>query len=417
MGSKSSRVLGFATMFSKRLGAAALVVGLLGAGCAEEVVFESEIPWQENTERPDIGGGMILVTNSGSDTVSWISLETLEVVYTQPVGRLAPEPEGVHHGAASADSTAFFVGISNFVASNASGPHGSHGTGDVPGWMLKYDSYTHELLGSTLVDKNPGDVRVTPDGLKVVQSHFDLKRVTEVSEYNATHDPDKPVEDAWSSIAIVNARTMGEATFVKVCPAAHGIGITKDSKSAYVSCNVTDEIVKVGLGSSPTRQSFKVGAGANDSISSAPTYAPYALTIDKQDKIWVSNTMSRDVRVIDPGAAGAIKLDGAPITLSGAPFFGQFTNDGETFMVPVQGQNQLVYIDRVSRDTETQDLPDACTAPHGVMALPGSDLALVACEGDHTAPGTVAVVNTTTKATDKVITVGVYPDDLIFLKP
>lgn len=400
-------------MFSKLLGApAALLVGLLGAGCSEEVVYESEIPWQENMARPDISGGMILTTNSGSDTISWISRETLEVVYTQPVGRLAPEREGPHHGAASADATTFFVGISNFVPGGATGPHGSHGTGDVPGWMLKYDSYTHELLGATLVDRNPGDVRLTPDGLKVIQSHFDLKRVTEYNEGGpgAPESPD-------SSIAIVSARSMGEPKMVNVCAAAHGIAITPDSKSAYVTCNVTDEIVKVGLSPPYDLQHFKLGAGANESVSTPPNYAPYAVTLDKTGKAWVSNTMSRDVRVIDPGAAGAIKLDGGPIALQGAPFFGAFSTDGDTFMVPVQGQNQLVYIDRVTRDVTTEDLPDACTAPHGVLALPESDLALVVCEGDHKAPGSVAVVNTTTKATDKVITVGVYPDDLILLDP
>jgi hypothetical protein len=40
---------------------------------------------------------------------------------------------------------------------------------------------------------------------------------------------------------------------------------------------------------------------------------------------------------------------------------------------------------------------------------------LVACEGDHREPGTVVVVNPTTRVVDKSVTVGVFPDDLILV--
>lgn len=383
------------------------VLVLLLAACAEEVVYTSAVPWQDDEALPEVGNGKVLVTNSGSDTLSWIDVDSLEVVYTQPVGRLAPEREGIHHGAVSSDGTAIFVGVSNFVPGGGTGPHGSHGTGSVPGWMLKYDIYSHELLGETLVERNPGDVRTTADGRLVLQTHFDLTKVTEFLS-GTVDSPD-------SSLAIIDARTMGEAEMLPICPATHGMSIAPDSKTAYVSCFASDEIAKVGLTEPYTLTLFKVGAAAG-SIS-APAYEPYAVSISPVDgSLWVSALKTGDIRVLDPMSG---ELLGEPITMQGgAPFFTAFTSDGSTLLVPVQGKNSLEYIDTTTRERSSQPLPEeACSFPHGVLVLPGDERALVVCEGDRRSPGTVVVVNLATRAVDSFFEVGVYPDDLILVTP
>lgn len=385
----------------------AAVFGLVTAACSEEVVYTSDPPWQDDEALPAIGNGKVLVTNSGSDTLSWIDVDTLEVVFTQPVGRLAPEREGIHHGAVSPDGRAIFVGVSNFVPGGGTGPHGSHGTGSVPGWMLKYDLQTHELLGQTLVERNPGDVRTTADGRLVLQTHFDLTKVTEYLSGNA-ESPDSP-------LAIIDARAMGEAELLPICPATHGMAIAPDSKTAYVSCFSSDEIAKVGLTKPYTLTLFKVGAAAG-SISS-PSYEPYAVSISPVDgSLWVSALKTGDIRVLDPSTG---ELIGEPISLNGgAPFFTTFTSDGATLLVPVQGKNSLDHVDTATRTVISQALPDAaCSIPHGVLVLPGDEFALVVCEGDRRSPGTVAVVNLATRAVDSFIEVGVYPDDLILVAP
>ncbi len=410
-----------------------LTVGTLGllvgaAGCSEEVVYTSDLPWMENLDRPELGEGKILVTNSASDTISWIDLATLEVVYTQPVGRLAPEREGPHHAAISPDSSAIFVGISNFVPGGGTGPHGSHGTGSVPGWMLKYDTYSHELLGQVLVENNPGDVRTTPDGRLVLQSHFDLPKITDylIGGEDAPETPN-------SSLAIINARAMSEPRMVEVksteastggdCGAGHGIAVSDDSAFAYVACYSGDLIARVKLAAPYTVDTFKVGA-APGSISS-PTYQPYSVAVHPVDgTLWVASSKSQDVRVLDPDRepdADGLHLVGAPIRMeTGSPFFGAFTSDGATFVVPVQGQGTLEHIDTATRQRTSQELPDGdggCVAPHGVLILPGDETALVVCEGNHRAPGTVAVVTLATRAVEKVLEVGVYPDDLVLVLP
>lgn len=401
------------------------LLALAGAGCADEVVYTSDPYWQDDTVRPSIGEGKILVTNSGSDSISWIDLATLEVVYTQPVGRLAAEREGPHHAAVSPDGSSIYVGISNFVPGGGTGPHGSHGTGDVPGWMLRYDTYSHELIGQSLVENNPGDVRTTPDGRLVLQSHFDLGKIT---DYLAGGEdaPDTPN----SSLAIINARQMGEPTLVEVrseddeCGAGHGIAVSADSRFAYVACNSGDVIARVGLSAPYPVTTTKVGLAPGTLTS--PAYEPYAVAISPVDgTLWVSSTKSQDIRVIDPDAepdADGLQQVGAPIpVVNGTPFFGDFTSDGATFIVAVQGQGTLEYIDTATRTRVSQQLPDgpdgACTTPHAVLVLPGDETALVVCEGNHQDPGTVAVVNIATRAVDAFFEVGVYPDDLVLLLP
>jgi hypothetical protein len=107
--------------------------------------------------------------------------------------------------------------------------------------------------------------------------------------------------------------------------------------------------------------------------------------------------------------------------MGGAPFFGQFSKDGTRFFVPVQTPDALAVVD-VATGHIAATLPFAaadCKLPHAVLLTPDEKAALVVCEGDHVAPGTVALVDVSTPATPaltKVVTVGVFPDDAFYLK-
>src|SRR5262245_43560102 len=151
-------VLGFSVVLAwpRSLGLV-LALGLVSFACSETVVFPDDPAWQEPVTCPPTGNPRVLVTNSGDDTLSWIDLgpgaPDSWPVCTEPVGHRPPEREGPHHGAATASGSAYFVGLSNFVPGSGSGPHGSHGTGNVRGYLLKHDGVTHELVDDTLVDR------------------------------------------------------------------------------------------------------------------------------------------------------------------------------------------------------------------------------------------------------------------------
>jgi DNA-binding beta-propeller fold protein YncE len=404
--------------FSSTLRLTVVTSLLLAASCGEELVLDPDDQWP-TPPMPTVGAaGMVLITNSGDDSVSWIDLtpSVFDQVYKMPVGLLPPEREGPHHGAVAADGRSFFVGLSNYVPGSGSGPHGSHGTGTVPGSLLQYDVATGELIGEARVDRSPGDVRLTPDGTRVVQTHFDLVKITDVAEAGGT------IEQMYAPLAIVDVDSMNVA-LVPACPAPHGVAVSADSKTAYLACWASDELATVELDSHEVKR-FHVGTAPIEPTS--PTYEPYAVAVHPVDHtVWVSDLKSGDIRIFDPaadGGAGAWDETRGPVAVGGAPFFGQFSSDGKYYFAPVQVSNTFVVIDTAT-GAVLATLPlaqaEVCRSPHAVLLTPDEKAALVVCEGDHIANGTVAVIslaNPVTPTVSKRIEVGVFPDDAFFLK-
>jgi DNA-binding beta-propeller fold protein YncE len=394
------------------LAGALALTGLVTSACGTEVERGSTPVWPDPTGVPAVGNGKILITNSGDDSVSWIDLDTLEVVYRQPVGLVPPEREGPHHGAAPADGSAIFVGLSNVIPGAGSGPHGTHGQGTVPGYLVKLDPGTLELLGVARVDRSPGDVRLTPDGGKALLSHFDLRKIQEVAEHGG------PVEDMIAPLAIVDTATMRVEELVPTCPAGHGITPTADGQRAYVACWGSDELAIVDLASPYLVERHHIGDLPIDPTS--PVFGPYAVAESPSDGlVWVSTIIGKELRFFDPGAAAW--LDGDTLTMNGAPYFGAFTADGSRFYVAVQNQDALVTIDGTTRQVvDTLAFAQSeCLAPHAVLLLESKQVLLVVCEGDHVGPGQVAIVDLSDPAPtyQRSLTVGVFPDDAFVLGP
>jgi DNA-binding beta-propeller fold protein YncE len=108
-----------------------------------------------------------------------------------------------------------------------------------------------------------------------------------------------------------------------------------------------------------------------------------------------------------------------PVVTGGAPFFADFTADGSLLYVPHQGDNALAIIDPAVGGAPVQQvvLPrTACDNPHGTIVTPDELHLLVVCEGNHTGPGTVAVLLRDPAAVETFFEVGVFPDDLILLR-
>ena len=378
------------------------------AACSEEVVFTDADRWPDGLPPPAVGDGKVIITNSGDDTISWLELDTLAPVpYRARVGRLPPEREGPHHGAALPDGSAYFIGLSNFVPGSGTGPHGAHGQGTVDGYLLKYRAADGVLLGEARVARSPGDVRITPDGTKVLQTHFDLVKILEHAE---SGDFAAMVSD----LAIIDTETLA-VTFVPVCPAGHGVAVSDDGREAYVACWGSDELAIVTLATLAVER-FSVGPGEPNPLS--PVYEPYAVSVSPVDgAVWVSCVRTGDLRVFDPVRRAWDETRG-PVRLGGAPFFSAFTPDGATLLVPSQGNESVAFIEAATGAiVRTVALPEAaCSRPHAVLVHPDGERAIVVCEGDHRAPGTVAVLAPLVAPSVQTFhEVGVYPDDAFLL--
>ncbi|HEU5055429.1 MAG TPA: hypothetical protein VFU21_02845 [Kofleriaceae bacterium] len=391
----------------------AVLAAAFASGCGdEEVVFDIDDPWQEPGDWPGIGEGKIMVTNSGDDSLTFLDPATLEPSYTASTGRVPAEREGPHHGAALPDGSRYFVGISNYVPGSGSGPHGSHGTGSVRGYLLGYDTADNSLVSDVLVDRSPGDVRITPDGAFVLQSHFDLLSIVEAAQNG---DDPRLLE---SPLAVVDSSTLELVAMIPLCPAGHGVGVAPDGSAAYVACWGSDELAVVPLGDSPSDDAevtrVPVGPGGGDPTD--PLYGPYAATVSPDGgEVWVSNLEGRSLSVYDV-AAGAFDEERF-VSLAGGALFGSFSADGSRLYVPVQAPDSLVTVDPAT-GTVVHNLSlssSMCRAPHGTLLVADDVLALV-CEGDHIGPGTVVRISLASPdapVPEDSFEVGVFPDDLV----
>ncbi|WP_437281953.1 YncE family protein [Sorangium sp. So ce375] len=360
--------------------------------------------------RPEIvipDGGMGVVTDSLSDTISLIALETGERLGVHPVGRDPVTIDGPHRAAADAAGGALYITLSYPSDADAIGPHAVHGGSAVAGYVQKLALDDLRVLGQVRVEANPGDLAISEDGRRMVVSHFDLKR--------ALDNPDDP-EAARSSLAVVDPDTVlpqGSAAprLIPVCKAANGIALSRpDGARAYVACYGEDALAIVDL-TDPNAEVKLVPVGpplSSDAHSSG--YGPYAAVMSPDGKtIAVSNTDSRDVRFFDV-ASGTFDESKTILTI-GAPYFSAWTADGSAIYVPTQVPDTIVRIgvSPDERDAVSRNIRDECVRPH-LAEFDEEHGLFVVCEGDRTeTPGKVLRLDPETLETLSEAEVGLFP--------
>src|SRR3954463_13515022 len=155
-----------------------VVLCVLLGGCTQSVSFPSSGgAWPAAPEPAFVHQARFAITDNLSDELSYVDAVQPTLLGNVPVGDVPVELEGPHHLAASPDGKYIYYNLSNYVPGTGSGPHGSHGTGMVPGSLVKLDAATNEKVGEVLVDRSPGDVILTRDGKFAFISHYDLLRL------------------------------------------------------------------------------------------------------------------------------------------------------------------------------------------------------------------------------------------------
>jgi len=356
---------------------------------------------------PAAVGDLLMITNNFDDSVSYVDLGLVPPaeIARVPVGFNPVEREGPHHLSLSHDQQSVWVGISNFVPNSGSGPHGSHGAGTADGHALQIRVADGVQIADVRVDRNPGDIRMSPDGSKLLMSHFDLLRVTSAT-------PTTPIEDLNSRLAIIDPATATRLAMVSICPAAHGIAIAPDSKTAYVAC-YDDRIAIVDL---ETYAAHTVNVLPIPGTIANPACQPYALTISPDGAtVWVGCFISGELRAYDTASDSMIA--GRSVDLGSAALFGSYL-DADTLVVPSQGPDKLWWIDAATGDVKASLAFDVaqCDRPHVVRPASDGQRLAVVCEGDRVTPGTLVIVDRTSKLVTDVVPVGRFPDD-IALRP
>lgn len=399
------RALGFAGL------AAAALAGTSACDAtaqAPELVFDhpADEAWNPRSSPiPAAVGDLVLITDNLDDAVSYVDLglDPPAEIMRLPVGLQPVEREGPHHLALAADGKTMWVGLSNYVPGSGSGPHGAHGTGTADGSALLIDVGSGDLLASVRVDRNPGDIRLTPDGKRVLVTHFDLLKITSAT-------PTSTPDELASRLAIIDVATRTREAVVTTCPATHGMAVSPDSKRVFIAC-WDDQLAIVDL-VAPTHPVELVPVLALPGTIADPECQPYALTQSPDGAtVWVGCFESGELRAFDV-ASGA--MDPTRVARLGtSALFGSYV-DAATLVVPSQGPDQLAWIDAATGDTRaslTFDRAD-CILPHVVGASSDRKRLLVVCEGDRVSPGTLVIVDPDTRTVSDVVPVGRFPDDL-----
>lgn len=355
-------------------------------------------------------GGMGLVTDSLSDTLSAIDLGTGEVIATRPVGRNPVDIDGPHHVAVDQPGGSAYVALSYPVV-GGTGPHAGHGSSQALGWVQRIALNDLSITGQVRVATNPGDIVLSQDAKRLVVSHFDLAAATA---------PGATVETARATLAVIDPSTVvptgsPEPRFVPTCVAPHGIALSRpDGRFAYVACYGEDALAIVDLEASDGAvRRIPIGAGI---VFGNVAYGPYAASLAPDGtRLVVASLVSHDLRLFDVEAE---TFDDDPIVLRGAAYFPTWSEDGESLWVPMQAPDGLVRVDLASGDITERTFADGdgCKLPHEAERLADGRIALV-CEGDHEGPGSVLFVDPESLETIGESEVGVFPDSFERIAP
>ena len=408
--------------------------GALTFGCTldpqnlPELTFAVDVDesWVDGSIRPVPalpGEVRILVTNNLDDTVSVVSWDRLKAggagaeLARFPVGIVPLEREGPHHLSVSDDGRFAYVGISNFVPGAGSGPHGIHGSGTAEGRALMVDLDTQVTVRAERVDRNPGDVRLTPDGRYLLMSHFDLVAVNEAAAAGVFSGPDVDAR-----LAILDSQTLKRLPFVDLCPAPHGIAISPDSTTVVASC-LSDEAAIVDLvawAAGETDIVTLVPMLENPGTAAAPQCSPYASTMSGDGSMaWISCYSSGELVGVDL----TTRQRTVTLTLPGLAVFGDFADGGNRFAVATQDTDGVAFL--VDNGDGTAGLErfvplasEGCVLPHTVHFMDDDTRLAVVCEGNKRDPGTLMVLDASTGARLGSVSLGRFPDDIaVQVKP
>ena len=356
------------------------------------------------------------ITDNLSDTLSFVTAGKAmpELLANVVVGDNPVELEGPHHIASSPDGASLYFNLSNYVPGTGSGPHGSHGLGNVPGSLVKLDAYTTVKVGEAPIDRSPGDVILSADGALAYVTHYDVLKLQQAIAEGKTE------EAAYSSLAIIDTATMTRVSMTPLCVTSHGEGLSADGKTLYAVCALADQMVVVDV-SDPVhpKVTLRLPVGPEAAaFGSPPTYGPYALAVSPSEgTVWISDNNSGDVRVFDPKT---MQMDAQrTVLVGGVAVFGSFTHDGKTFYVPHQGDNKVTAIDTDTLATRDLSLPpSACLNPHLVTLTPDEKSALVICEGDHVKTlGSALFISLSAWAITGYVQTNLFSDGAAWLPP
>ena len=397
------------------------VVAAIGLACGKTDKPLFTLPgFKSDPAPPGPLQGLFLTTNNGSDLLSAVDPVTRVVKWSIPLGFNPVELEGPHHITADPAGQFVYVNLSEAVVGSGGGPHGAHGTGTIPGFVLKIRTSDGTLAAFAQVDPNPGDLVSAPDGKTLFVTHYDLLKLGKGVQAGDLRQGD-------SNLAVIDTATMTVTKKVPICPAAHGVRLSVDSRTLYATC-LTDEIAVVDV-SNPAFPTHRVLL-PNSLETPTCSHCPYALGVSPDGLVWVSSlgpgggTAGRGgVDVYDPALkafdpARTANFRGRALFAAFAPASGNPA--GYLVYVPEQGPGG----DKVHALQPGK--PGQAPLEVGLISLSRADCfnahilnlsadgktGYLVCEGDHVGPGSFVFLDLQSLTATSALPLAVFPDGM-----
>jgi hypothetical protein len=397
----------------------AVLLALAACGKSEKPVFHGAA-FGADPAAPGPLNGLFLTTDNGSDLLSAVDPATQKVRFSIPVGFIPVELEGPHHLAADPAGRFVYINLSEAVAGSGTGPHGSHGTGTIPGFVLKLSTKDGTQAGFAQVDPNPGDLTLSPDGKTIYVTHYDLVKLGKMTPANPRLGD--------TNLVVIDSASMNVTKRVPLCPAAHGVRLTADGKTLYSTCG-TDEIAIVNLSDPALAATRKLLPGFTETPNC--TRCPYALTIAPDATVWVSSLGpgagtgggNGGLDIYDP-ATGNFDQARSATYVRGRGLFAAFQGTAASYQAYVPEQNPAG--DKVHVYTVPAGQPrleaapialdrKSCLNAHMLTLSADGNTGFLVCEGDHVGPGTFTFLDLRSSATIASTPVGIFPDGLVLI--
>jgi DNA-binding beta-propeller fold protein YncE len=397
-----------------------VLTAALPAGCArDEVPVYGADPFARDPAPLGPFAGKILTSNVGDDTLSVVDPALPGPAGRLPVGFNPVELEGPHHLAADPAGRFIYVNLSLAVQGSGSGPHGVHGAGDQPGFVLKLDAVTGKEVDRVKVDPNPGDSTLSPDGRVLYVTHYD--------------------EIKWrrglgaSNLIAVDTARMVILARRPLCPAAHGVRLSADGARLYATCG-PDAMAVVEL-ADPTFPATVVPVPSGGPLD-APSCqrCPYALSVAPDGTVWLSNLGPNgggvgrgSVEVYDPATQAFDPVRRVP--LRGRPVFAAFVPGPAPteyrVLIPEQvGPGDAVHVYAPGAAGVAPERlggieldPAQCLNAHMMLVDASGQRGYLICEGDHRGPGSFVWLDLPGQAVLGAVATGVFPDGLVLVPP
>jgi DNA-binding beta-propeller fold protein YncE len=358
----------------------------------------------------DTLGGLIISTNEADDTLSAISAGYGVASFPIIVPIVVEANMEMPHELSTDPLGRFLVaGLmempASFANSLASTTEIAMMNSTLPGFLLKFNP-DGTLAAKLQVEEDNGDNALSPDGEVAFVSHYDLPKI-----FSAVQAGDTDLRHMDSNLWAIETAGLTPISKTPICPAAHVIELSDDGKTLYATC-LTDEIAVVDVSDphAPTVTRVPEIPGAVEDPTNAQL-SPFALQVAPLDgSVWVSNWVSKDVRVMDATSQTFV----ATLPLNATPFFTAFSHDGKTAYVAHQSPDGVAMFDALTRASLGDHLFAAadCIAPHQVLAFVGGTTGAVLCEGDHKSAGTVLIVDLTSWSIIDRKKTGIYPVEM-----